>query len=155
MSLTTRTESWFARDARRYFSTLPLPRVAPSGVWDGRLVGRPGLVRLAVATSFATPFRGWCGKEFRHDGSVQNFSLRGGRWVPTVRGRLVHGTSLLDGIQALVVDYRDTAPPPYRWMRGEVRLYGDGPDLMGMLFLPVAGRPVLGPFPFLLTRRQG
>ena len=116
------------------------------------MVGRPGLVRTAQAMALVTPLRGWCGKRFAGDGTVVNRVLRRDGVVDAVVGAVGTGESLLDGNPALIVTYRRTAPPPVRWMHGEVRWLEPGESLLGMLFLPIRGRVVIGPFPFLLTR---
>lgn len=118
------------------------------------MVGGSALVGLAKAVSLLTPFRGWCGKEFRSDGRVANLALRRGQVVPVQDGIASSGPSRLDGRPAAIVDYRHTAAVPTRWMRGEVRWVDPGSVAMGMLFLPIRSRIALGPFPYLLTRHD-
>ena len=49
-------------DAIRFFSELAVPAPAELvGRWDGKFIGRPGLVRMAQAMT--VPTYGWCGKE--------------------------------------------------------------------------------------------
>ena len=152
----TRTEAtaWTRADARRVFSNLNAPRERDVvGVWRGELVGSPRLRRFAESSALVTPFRGWCGKHFLGDGTVVNRVLRSGTEVPGVVGAVAVGPSQLDGRPALGVTYGRTAPPPARWMRGEVRWLDAGVRALGMLFLTVGGRVVLRPVPFLLERR--
>jgi hypothetical protein len=154
MTARTETTAWTKADGRRVFSDLNAPRERDVvGVWRGELVGSPRLRRLAKSSALVTPFRGWCGKHFLGDGTVVNRVLRSGTEVPGVVGIVAMGPSQLDGRPALAVTYRRTALPPARWMRGEVRWLDAGVRALGMLFLPVGGRVVLGPFPFLLERR--
>lgn len=146
---------WARADARREFAGLALPSEAEvRGEWAGSMVGRPGLVRTAQATALVTPLHGWCGKRFPGDGTVVNRVLRRGHTVEAVVGAVSTGASVLDGSPALIVSYRRTAPPPVRWLHGEVRWLEPGQSLLGMLFLPIRGRVAMGPFPFLLTRPE-
>ena len=146
---------WSRTDARRQFTGLALPsEAAVGGQWAGAMVGRPKLVRTAQAMALVTPLRGWCGKRFPGDGTVVNRVLRRGLTVDAVVGAVGTGESALDGNPALIVTYRGTAAPPVRWLRGEVRWFEPGQSLLGMLFLPIRGRLVMGPFPFLLTRPE-
>jgi hypothetical protein len=116
------------------------------------MLGGPALVGLAKVVSLLTPFRDWCGKEFKSDGRVANLALRHGQVIPVQDGITSSGTSRLDGRPAAIVDYRRTAAAPTRWLRGEVRWVDPGSVAMGMLFLPIRSRIALGPFPYLLTR---
>lgn len=143
------------RDARAAFRGLGA--AAPDellGRWDGRLLGGATLVAVARTVALVTPFRAWCGKEYRTGGRVANLAVRHGRVAPVQDGLTWSGLSLLDGRPAAIMDYRETAAPPTRWMRGEVRWVEPGAVALGMLFLPVGAHIALGPFPYLLTRHR-
>lgn len=124
------------------------------GRWDGRMLGGPVLTSLARAVALLTPFRAWCGKDFKSDGRVANLAMRHGLVTPVQDGITSSGTSTLDGRVAAIVEYRQTASLPTRWMRGEVRWVDPGSVALGMLFLPIRSHVVLGPFPYLLTRHR-
>ena len=153
MKVGLEAHQWTRRDACREFAGLGSPSDGEvAGEWSGAMVGRPALARTAEVMALGTPLRAWCGKRFAGDGTVVNRVLRRGSAVEAVVGVVSTGPSLLDGNPALIVTYRRTAPPPVRWMRGEVRWLEPGESLLGMLFLPIRGKMGIGPFPFLLTR---
>lgn len=147
------TERAARRAAREMFGGLAAAQPEDLlGRWDGRMLGGPALVGLAKAVALLTPFRAWCGKDFEAGGRVANLAMRHGRVTPVQDGITSSGTSRLDGLPAAIVDYRETAALPTRWMRGELRWVDPGSVAFGMLFLPVGSHIALGPFPYLLTR---
>lgn len=143
------------RDGRATFRALEV--ATPDqllGRWDGRLLGGPALRGVARTVAVITPFRAWCGKEFRVGGRMTNLAMRHGRAMPVQEGITSAGPSRLDGRPAAIVEYGETAAVPTRWMRGEVRWVEPGAVALGMLFLPVGSHVALGPFPYLLTRHR-
>ncbi|MCX6396334.1 MAG: hypothetical protein NTV23_07615 [Propionibacteriales bacterium] len=114
----------------------PLRHVAPAGL------GLVGLPR-------------WHGKRFAWAGPAELTGVNlirsthvGGGFEERLAMRAVLGRGLADGRPAVVITYAADAPRPWRWVRDEVRVGGDG-TLVGMSYVD---RPLLrrGGLPFLL-----
>lgn len=146
------TGKWSISDLRRAFKdAAPLDPADLIGRWDGELIGRPYIQRGMRLITSLLPFRGWIGKEFVDEEHMHNLVLRHGVERAVLPGTVFVGDSLLDkGSRTLVITYPDV-PPPTRWMRAELRWLSVGDAVLGMLMIPVAGRPI-GPFPYRLVR---
>lgn len=114
----------------------PLRQVAPRGL---------GLIGL----------RHWHGKRFRLDGDTVvgvNLVRRGEALAETLPMTVQEGTSLADGLPALVVGYPPDARRPWRWVRDELREAADG-TVVGMTFVDLPALRRAGT-PFLLERTR-
>ena len=134
-------------DAIRFFSELAVPAPAELvGRWDGKFIGRPGLVRMAQAMT--VPTYGWCGKEVTDSENLRNLVRRHGAVKASVAAKMSAGLSRFDGRPVVTVNYAETAPFPVTRGRGEMRWLSPDTEILGLLIILTVGQHYIGPYPY-------
>ncbi|WXL27666.1 hypothetical protein WG219_09490 [Ectopseudomonas mendocina] len=107
-----------------------------------RISAGPGLVLGGLP--------GWQGKRFIDESTATNVLKKGDELVDKLRMGCQEGVSSVDGRRGVALNYGADAPPPWRWIRDELRVLDDDTWLaMTVVDLPLLRCLAL---PFVLQR---
>jgi hypothetical protein len=145
---------------RPLFASLIPPEIsALNGTYRAEFTG-PWWLRKTAGPSLALAhFRGWWGKQFTGGEDGSNLFLRDGQIKPLFSFKLALLPSLVDGKPSAVVQYLQTAPFPWYFVRDELRWLDQskGGSAEGCLLgLTIINKGFLSrlAFPFILMRQD-
>jgi hypothetical protein len=128
----------------------PVPASARQGFFRARFIG-PWWLRASAAPGLVLGgLPGWQGKRFLDESTATNVLKTRQGLVEKFRMTCQDGISSVDGRMGVALNYGKDAPPPWRWIRDELRELDDNTWLaMTVVDLPLLRGLAL---PFLLQR---